>query len=279
MEVTLEDVNRIAGALKEFSHYDLTEYSEKSLKRRIQKIIDDYKMNPSSIIHKIKNNKDFAKKLVNDITVNTTEFFRDPPMWYSLRYDIYPKLLHQNKISIWHSGCSIGQEVYSNLILMNELGILDKAVIFATDINDIVIEKAKNGIYNLILNFEYLDNFDLVINKHPLNYEIDRKVSYNKYFDINRKKNEMVVKDFIRNIPMFRVHDLINGEKNFYTKFDIIFCRNVLIYFNFNLQKKILKMFRKNMNKGSYLILGYHESIIEPIELGFEKKDNYYVAI
>ena len=80
MEVTLEDVNRIAGALKEFSHYDLTEYSEKSLKRRIQKIIDDYKMNPSSIIHKIKNNKDFAKKLVNDITVNTTEFFRDPPV-------------------------------------------------------------------------------------------------------------------------------------------------------------------------------------------------------
>ncbi len=279
MEVTLEDVFKITQALKEYSNYDLTDYSEKSLKRRIERITMEYKMNPTSIIHRVKNDKNFAKKLVNDITVNTTELFRDPPIWYSLRYDIYPKLQSHAKISIWHAGCSTGQEVYSNLILLAELGMLEKAIVFATDINDTVIEKAKKGEYNYRLNFEYLNNFDMVINKHPLNYEINRGIDYRKYFDIDRKKDLLRVKDFIRKIPMFRAHDLVNGEKEFFTKFDIIFCRNVLIYFNFPLQKKVLKMFRQNMNKGGYLILGYHESIIEPLELGFEKCSNYYVAI
>ena len=279
MEVSLDDVKNIARTLKEYTDFDITEYSEKSLKRRIERITSEYKMNPVSIVHKIKTDKKFARKLINDITVNTTELFRDPPMWYSLRYDIYPKLKNHAKISIWHAGCSTGQEVYSNIILMNELDILDKAMIFATDINDEVIEKAKKGEYRYRLNFEYLNNFDLVINKHPLNYEINRGVSYKKYFDIDRKNDLLKIKEQYRRIPMFRVHDLIKGEQEFLTKFDIIFCRNVLIYFNFNLQKRILRMFRKNMNKGAYLILGYHESIIEPIELGFEKKSNYYVAI
>jgi chemotaxis protein methyltransferase CheR len=279
MEVTLEDVKSIATTLKEYTKYDLTEYSEKSLKRRIERITTEYKMNPVYIIYKIKNDPEFARKLVNDITVNTTELFRDPPMWYSLRYDIYPKLQNHAKISIWHAGCSTGQEVYSNIILMNELGILHKAIIFATDLNDEAIEKAQKGEYRYRINFEYLDNFDLVINKHPLNYEINRGVDYKKYFEIDRKRDILKIKDQYRKIPMFRVHDLINGEQEFLTKFDIIFCRNVLIYFNFNLQKRILKMFRKNMKKGSYLILGYHESIIEPMELGFEKKSNYYVAV
>jgi len=279
MEVTNEDVKRIAETIKEYSNFDLTEYSEKSLKRRFERITSEYKMNPSSIIHKIKNDKAFVRKLINDITVNTTELFRDPPIWYSLRYDIYPKLKNHKKISIWHAGCSTGQEVYSNLILLNELEMLDKAMVFATDINDEVIEKARKGEYRYRLNFEYLNNFDLVINKHPLNFEIDRKIDFKKYFDVDIRNDKLNVKKFLRKIPMFRVHDLIKGEQEFLTKFDIIFCRNVLIYFNFSLQKRILRMFRNNLNPGGYLLLGYHESILEPMELGFKKESNYYIAI
>ncbi len=281
MEVTYDDIKKITITLKEYTQYDISGYSEKSLKRRVERFIAEYKVNPIYIIHKIKNDKDFVRKFINEITVNTTEFFRDPEFWYPLRYEIYPNLdKEKNKINIWHAGCSNGQEVYSNLILLNELNLLYKSLVFATDINDEMIKKAQNGAYRFRLNYEYLNNFDDVINKHPLNYEIDRGIPYHKYFEINHSKDIIKVKDFLRIIPMFRVHDLVNGEQEFLTKFDVVFCRNVLIYFNFELQKKVLRMIRHNMNKGGYLLLGVHESILDPLEVGFEKNSKYsYIAI
>lgn len=277
MKLQQEDVQLILTTLRENSKYDLTNYSEKSIQRRLEKVTDDYQLDVPKMLYKIKSDSSFPQKLVEAISVNTTEFFRDPNIWMQLRYDIYPKLKDISQINIWHAGCSTGQEIYSNLILLNELELLDKVKVFATDINNTVIERAKKGIYRYRLNYDQLINFDKVINRHPLNYDINRGVPYSKYFDINVKKDLLKIKPFLLNKVMFRQHDLINGDKSFFMKFHLIFCRNVLIYFNFNLQKKVLKTFHDNLNDLGFIILGQHESILEPKELNLKKQKDYYV--
>ena len=277
MKLQQEDVQLILTTLRENSKYDLTNYSEKSIQRRLEKVTDDFQLDVPKMLYKIKSDSSFPQKLVEAISVNTTEFFRDPNIWMQLRYDIYPKLKDISQINIWHAGCSTGQEIYSNLILLNELELLDKVKVFATDINNTVIERAKKGIYRYRLNYDQLINFDKVINRHPLNYDINRGVPYSKYFDINVKKDLLKIKPFLLNKVMFRQHDLINGDKSFFMKFHLIFCRNVLIYFNFNLQKKVLKTFHDNLNDLGFIILGQHESILEPKELNLKKQKDYYI--
>ena len=277
MKLQQEDIQLILTTLRENSKYDLTNYSEKSIQRRLEKVTDDFQLDVPKMLYKIKSDSSFPQKLVEAISVNTTEFFRDPNIWMQLRYDIYPKLKDISQINIWHAGCSTGQEIYSNLILLNELELLDKVKVFATDINNTVIERAKKGIYRYRLNYDQPINFDKVINRHPLNYDINRGVPYSKYFDINIKKDLLKIKPFLLNKVMFRQHDLINGDKSFFMKFHLIFCRNVLIYFNFNLQKKVLKTFHDNLNDLGFIILGQHESILEPKELNLKKQKDYYI--
>ena len=277
MKLQQEDIQLILTTLRENSKYDLTNYSEKSIQRRLEKVTDDFQLDVPKMLYKIKSDSSFPQKLVEAISVNTTEFFRDPNIWMQLRYDIYSKLKDISQINIWHAGCSTGQEIYSNLILLNELELLDKVKVFATDINNTVIERAKKGIYRYRLNYDQPINFDKVINRHPLNYDINRGVPYSKYFDINIKKDLLKIKPFLLNKVMFRQHDLINGDKSFFMKFHLIFCRNVLIYFNFNLQKKVLKTFHDNLNDLGFIILGQHESILEPKELNLKKQKDYYI--
>ncbi len=277
MKLNPDERQVILKTLKENSKYDLMNYSEKSIHRRLEKIMDDFQIDVPEMIKRIKSNETFPKKLVEAISVNTTEFFRDPDIWIQLRYDIYPQLNDLTQINIWHAGCSTGQEVYSNLILLNELQLLDKVNIFATDINESVIENAKTGVFRYRFNYEQIANYDKVINRHPLNYDINRNIPFSKYFDINEKRDILSVKPFLKDRVMFRQHDLVNGDQSFMMKFHIIICRNVLIYFNFPLQKKVIRMFYDNMGKKGFIVLGHHESILEPAEFNLKKQKEYYV--
>ena len=171
MVVTDQDLINFVVALKGSSNYDLSEYSDKSLKRRLQKVLADFNVDMAGLISSVKNYPVFAENIVKEITVNTTELFRDPPVWHMLRSRILPRFKNNSTINIWHAGCSTGQEVYSMMILLNELGMLDKAKIFASDINTDVLETAKKGVYKYRFNIGYLDNFDKVIKQNPLNYE------------------------------------------------------------------------------------------------------------
>ena len=119
MVLSDQEVVFFINAVKNASNYDFSEYSEKSLKRRLQKILIDNNMDLITLINKLKTNKDFLEKTVKDVTVNTTELFRDPQIWQTLRYRILPKFNDNKNINIWHAGCSTGQEVYSMMILLN----------------------------------------------------------------------------------------------------------------------------------------------------------------
>ncbi len=274
--VSAEDVNRFIDTIKSVSTYDFSDYSERSFKRRIDKVLNDNRMDINGVINKLSKDKDFLENVIKDITVNTTELFRDPDLWITLKYRILPKFRKNKSIFIWHAGCSSGQEIYSMLILLAELDLFEKAKVFATDINTDMLERAKEGEYRYRFNLQYLDNFDKVIKENPYNYEDVKDVPYEKYFDIDKTQDAIKMKKFLRDKTVFRKHDLVNDKNIFYSKFDIIFCRNVIIYFNNDLQNKVIELFSNNLYRDGYLALGAHESILGPVSNNFERTKGLY---
>ncbi|WP_462281619.1 CheR family methyltransferase [Salinivirga cyanobacteriivorans] len=274
--VSAEDVNRFIDAIKSVSTYDFSDYSERSFKRRIDKVLNDNRMDINGVINKLSKDKNFLENVIKDITVNTTELFRDPELWITLKYRILPKFRKNKSIFIWHAGCSSGQEIYSMLILLAELDLFEKAKVFATDINTDMLERAKEGEYRYRFNLQYLDNFDKVIKENPYNYEDVKDVPYEKYFDIDKTQDSIKMKKFLRDKTVFRKHDLVHDKNIFYSKFDLIFCRNVIIYFNNNLQNKVIELFSNNLYRDGYLVLGAHESILGPVSNNFERTKGVY---
>ena len=277
MPVNQGDIDIVINAIKNNSNYDFSDYSKKSFTRRIEKALIDFRLDINGLIQKINQDKNFVEQLVKNITVNTTELFRDPKVWQALRYRVLSKFTSYRRINIWHAGASTGQEVYSLLILLNEMNLIDKANVFATDINTDVINRAKSGEYSYRFNLEYFDNFDKVIKENPFNYDEFNEIPYEKYFEINQVKDLIKVKDFIRKKPVWFKHDLVREGNIFNTKFDIILCRNVLIYFNTELQEKVINTFAQSLFRKGVLVIGAHESIIGPVANNFIKSGFFYI--
>ncbi len=242
--------------LKKHTPYNFCEYSDNSIQRRIEKVLNDHKISLEELLYLTKTDDVFVENLVDEITVNTTELFRNPETWEYLYTQILPLLKSKKNINIWHAGCSTGQEVYSNLILLNELGLIDKAKIVASDINQKVLRNSKVAQYSLSNNAKYIDAYKELMSKvNPTanNFEF--------YCDIDKTSDSFTFKDFLRNKVDFRRHDLVTEDIPFYQKFDVIFCRNVLIYFNPDLQMKIVKKFFDKLYDGGVLVLGNHEAL------------------
>jgi len=276
MNVTDQDYHHFIYTLKAFSKYDFSLYSEKSMKRRLIKVLTDNQMDINSLVSRLKNDPLFVERIVNDITVNTTELFRDPQVWHTLRFSVLPHFKNNNVINIWHAGCSTGQEVYSMLILLNELGMLEKVKIYATDINSDVLAAAKAGEYRYRFNLAYLDNFDKVIKENPYNYEEYNDVPYENYFQIDKGTDSIKMKNYLREKPIYKKHDLVTENNTHYVKFDLILCRNVIIYFSYELQCRVFELFHQNLYDSGCLVLGLHESILGAYSVKFHKKGHAY---
>jgi len=271
--VAIEDINAILEALKTYTEYDISDYSEKSLRRRIDKIYYDYKLSISDILKKIEKKPDFVEKFIKDITVNTTEIFRDPKVWLEIIDKIIPALQKKDSINIWHCGCSSGQELYSMLILLHEHGIFEKVNIIGTDINSDVLEDARKGKYKYRFIAENLPNFDKVLNIHNDNY----KIPYESYMEISESKDLLTMKPFLTAKPRFFRHDIVGEGNIFGIKFDLIMCRNVLIYFNQKLQDKAFKLFWDCLADNSFMVIGLHESIMGNSSKLFKKNGQVYI--
>lgn len=256
--------------LKECSPYDFCEYSDNSIDRRIQKIMQDYRLTLDELIYKTRTEEEFVELVVEAITVNTTELFRDPQVWKHLSEKVYVTLKNRPKINIWHAGCSSGQEVYSNLILLDIMGLVDKCEIYATDISRKSLEVANSGAYKYNFNFQkYLNNFQDAFPNLP-------KEKLLSYFDVDESKDRMSVKPSLLGKAKFIKHDLVKQPLPFYNKFDLIFCRNVLIYFNSGLQSRIIQKFHDTLFPGGAMVLGTHESISGFFKTKFAKNGPVY---
>lgn len=265
------------GVLRQCSAYDLSNYSDRSLRRRLQKLLDDEGITFNTLMWRLRHEPEYSEQVMNHITVNTSELFRDPVVWQFLRSRVLPQYRHQKRLNVWHAGCSRGQEVYSMMILLHQLGLLNKSMVYASDINAEMLHQARAGVYPFSFNLEYLNNFDQVINVNPLNYEERLNVPYSDYFHIDREHDTLTMHSFLRDKPVYRKNDLVRCENPFFVKFDMIFCRNVIIYFNSDLQNRLFDFFYRYLYPWGVLVLGIHESIVGPWLDSFQRFSHVYV--
>jgi len=249
-EIHIVDIRKLTDVIKTKYGYDFTNYAISSFKRRILRILELYKFNSvDALAKKIGDEPAFFEEFISEITVNVTEMFRDPSFWRIIRDKIIPNiLLNHKKVSIWHAGCSSGEEVYSMAILLKEMGILEDSKIIATDIDDQILERARSGVYT-VKNMELNE-------KNYVRFRGENEL--NKYFEV---KNGLAYMDksLVKDVS-YRKHDLVNGIV--FNKFDIVLCRNVMIYFNQNLQNEVLKKLHESIFKYGYLAIGSKESLI-----------------
>ncbi len=249
-EIEISEIRLITDLIRQKYNYDFTNYAMSSFKRRVARVLEVYKMDSvATLIRRLDADAKFFKEFLTEITVNVTEMFRDPTCWIAIRDQIIPHILQNNNhFSIWHAGCSSGEEVYSMAILLEEMGILDNVRIVATDIDHVILDKAREARYHLK---------SMEVNKK--NYTtFGGKFSLEKYY---REENGKAVMDksLVRNVE-FKEQNLVTGTP--FGKFDLILCRNVMIYFNQTLQNQVLKLFHESLFKYGYLVIGSKESLI-----------------
>jgi len=249
-DIEITELRKLTQVIKDKYDYDFKDYAMSSFKRRIKRVLDLYKFkNVDKLISVLENNADFFDEFVSEITVNVTEMFRDPTFWKILKEQIIPNiLLNHSKITIWHAGCSSGEEVVTMCMVLDEMGVLDKAKIIATDIDTAIINKAKNATYPL-------KNMD-VNSKNYARYQGTRSLEY-YYKEVNGEA--VIHKSLLENVS-YRKHDLVQGVV--FSKFDLILCRNVMIYFNQTLQNNVLNKLHESLFKYGYLAIGSKESLI-----------------
>lgn len=187
------------------------------------------------------------KGLLSDFSINVTEMFRDPSFFKSFRTKIIPLIKDYPEIRIWHVGCSSGEEVYSMSILLHEEGIYEKTRIFATDINKCILEKAKQGTFPLDGMQLYTKNY----------FEAGGKRAFSEYY--KAVDDKVFFHPCLRKNVVFAQHNLVTDQS--FNEFDIIICRNVLIYFNKVLQNHVHKLLYNSLSLSGFLGLGKREGI------------------
>jgi len=242
------EVNLLIEAIRLKYGYDFSGYSRASLKRRINKRLSESgSLSISGMINSILYEKEFFDQLLLDLSINVTEMFRDPLFFKEIRNKVVPMLTKLPSVKIWHAGCSTGEEVYSMAIILKEAGIYDKCQIFATDFNQVVLEKAKQGVLPIVNLKQYTKNYQ-------------KSGGTGSFADWYTAKYELVkLKTTLRKNIMFADHNL--ATDGVFSEVDLVMCRNVLIYFDRPLQNRVFRLFTDSLAQDGFLAIGSKESI------------------
>lgn len=241
LDLFLESIYKIYG-------YDFRQYARASIKRRVRNLLINSEFEHiSELIPKIIYDKNFFRQIVYRFSVSVTEMFRDPNFYVKVREVVLPYLRTFPFIKIWHAGCATGEEVYSLAILLAEEDLYNRTTIFATDFNDVVLQKAKAGIYSI----DHVKAF-------TANYQKSGgKESFSDYY--YAEYDSVIIDNSLRERITFANHNLVTD--GVFGEMHLIFCRNVLIYFNRELQTRVLKLFYESLARNGFLCLGNKESI------------------
>lgn len=228
--------------------YDFRNYTKTSIKRRIhQRLISSNLANISAMQHQLLTNKVFFETILHDFSIQVTEMFRNPLFYVALRNHVIPVLRTYPYIKIWHAGCASGEEVYSMAILLKEEGLLDKTLIYATDINELVLKKAKDGIYSLDKIKEFTQNYQ----------KAGGMKSFSNYY--TAKYDAVIMKKELKKNLIFAQHNLATDHD--FGEMNLIMCRNVLIYFDDSLENRVFRLFTDSLIRQGFLCLGSKESM------------------
>ncbi len=276
MEVVGKDIKNFQLTVRDHSDFDFSDYSHTSLQRRLNRILLEMELDMDQLLLRMRNDREFTDLIMQKITVHTTELFRDPQIWTKIKDELLPSFSHQETIRIWHPGCSTGQELYSMMMVLDGLGLLEKTEIYGTDLHEEVLETARQGKYKYRFNQSYLENFDRVMLNGEGTFSWNHRKHWKKYFHIDESRDTIQMKESLRQKPVYKKLDLVKDSNHFLVNFDLIVCRNVIIYFNAELQNRVFKLFHKNLNEQGCLLLGVHESIMGPYSKKFIRKDPFY---
>ncbi len=249
--------------------YDFSDYTLASFKRQVSKFLQLQRMSAFDLRNQLTNDADFFEEFLLRITVNVTEMFRDPEFYKSVRVHVAQYLKSFQRIKLWNAGCSTGEELYSFAILFEEEGLYNRSFFYGTDINANALQTAKQGIYSLQKMQHYSTNFLSTGTIHSLsNY-------YTARYDAAS------IKHSLKKNVLFSHHNLVSD--GVFNEFQVISCRNVFIYFNQQLQNRILELFYESLANFGFLCMGSKETIRHgQLKRHFkviDKKNNIYQKI
>ena len=245
-----------------FRHYgfDFRSYAYASLRRRLWKRIETEGLSTVSALQdRVLHDPEMMNKLLLDLSINVTAMFRDPSFYVTFREKVVPLLRTYPFFRIWHAGCSTGEEVYSMAILLEEEGLYERARVYATDINEVVVHKAKSGIFPIDRMQEYTENY----------IKAGGKRSFSEYYTA-KYDGALFSPALLKNV-VFSQHNLVTDRS--FSEFNVILCRNVLIYFDKALQSRVHRLFYDSLTMFGVLALGSKES------LRFSKYESCYESI
>ncbi|MEO8194942.1 MAG: protein-glutamate O-methyltransferase CheR [Gemmatimonadales bacterium] len=241
IELLLEGIYRNYG-------FDFRAYAYASIRRRLWKRIEAEGLQTVSALQaRVLHEPQLMEKLLLDLSINVTAMFRDPGFYRAFRENVVPILRTYPFIRLWHAGCATGEEVYSMAILLQEEGLYERSRIYATDINEVVLQRAKEGIFPLERMQEYTENYIAAGGKR----------AFSDYYTA-KYGGALFSESLTRNV-VFSLHNLVTDHS--FAEFNVILCRNVLIYFDKNLQAKVHKLFYNSLAMFGVLALGSKESM------------------
>jgi chemotaxis protein methyltransferase CheR len=241
--------------------FDFRSYAHASLRRRLWKRVEAERLTTISALQaRVLHDPTALDRMLLDLSVNVTAMFRDPGFYKAFRATVVPLLRTYPFIRIWHAGCSTGEEVYSTAIMLHEEGLLDRARIYATDINDVVLRHARGGIFPLTRMQEYTENY----------IRAGGTRSFSEYY--TAKYDAALFSPMLTKNVVFSQHNLVTDRS--FSEFNVIFCRNVLIYFDRDLQHRVQKLFYDSLVTFGVLALGSKESLrLSEFEECYERLD------
>ena len=247
-ELERTEITLLLEGIYRYYGFDFRDYAYSSIKRRILHRMGIERLSTvSALQEKILRDEQLLKKLLSDFSINVTEMFRDPSFFKFLRTNILPIFKDYPLIRVWHAGCSTGEEVYSMAIMLHEEGLYNKAKIYATDMNENILEKAQKGQFPINRMQVYTRNY----------HQAGGTKEFSEYYNAN---NDIVTfHPFLKENIIFAHHNLATDHS--FNEFHIILCRNVLIYFNQNLQNRVQELFYDSLGMEGFLALGNKEVI------------------
>jgi chemotaxis protein methyltransferase CheR len=254
LQLLLEGIYRQYG-------FDFREYAPASLKRRVWRRVQAEQAGTiTGLLERVLHGADVMERLLLDLSINVTSMFRDPTFYNAFRMQVVPLLKTYPFTRIWVAGCSTGEEVYSLAILLHEEAIYDRTRIYATDINEAVLERARDGVFPVDKMQEYTENY----------IRAGGKQSFSEYY-LAKYEGALFDRKLTENV-VWAPHNLVQ-DRSFNT-FNVILCRNVMIYFDRALQTRVHQLFHDSLERFGILALGHKESIrFTGIEHAYEELD------
>ncbi len=256
------EINLFLEALLQRYGYDFSNYARASMKRRVMRVLAETgQKTVSEMIPDLLYDESFFAKCIREFSITVTEMFRNPDFYQAIIEKVVPYLKTFPYFKTWHAGCATGEEVYSFAIILKEEGLLDRATIFATDFNELAINKAKQGIYSI------KDVKDFTVNYQAAG----GKCSFSEYYHAGY--DSIIIDQSLRKNITFAGHNLVSDQV--FGEMNLIVCRNVLIYFNQTLQNRVFDLFNDSLRINGFLALGDKESLqLSGIEKNYKVIDS-----